>query len=192
MPSNSKQIPAPSSIPLRRALTLAATFVALLAAFVLASVATAGNGGVGGDGGGGGGGGGGGDYTFPVVGNHSYGDGFGAGRNHQGQDVFAKCGKDLVAVADGKIQLRDKHSSAGNYVVLDVDGSKTDFAYMHLKRRALFGEGARVKKGERIGAVGDTGNASGCHLHFEMWSRPGYYEGGEPLRRVTRFLKSLD
>ena len=36
----------------------------------------------------------------------------------------------------------------------------------------------RVKTGQPIGNVGDSGNASGCHLHFEIWSAPGWYEGG--------------
>jgi murein DD-endopeptidase MepM/ murein hydrolase activator NlpD len=39
---------------------------------------------------------------------------------------------------------------------------------------------ARVAAGQRVGAVGDSGNASGCHRHFEIWTAPGWYEGGEP------------
>ena len=47
------------------------------------------------------------------------------------------------------------------------------------------GDGDRVRTGERIGAVGKTGNASGegCQLHFELWPH-GYRNGapGDPLR----------
>ena len=164
--------------------------LAALASVSLASVALAGGGGVtlGGDGGGGGGH----QYMFPVQAPHQYGDGFGAGRGHQGQDVFARCGSKLVANHTGRVQMVGSHSSAGNYIVLDADGTGNDYAYMHLKQKAIPRKGSNVRKGEKIGEVGDTGNASGCHLHFEKWTSPGYYEGGQASRSVTKALKSWD
>jgi murein DD-endopeptidase MepM/ murein hydrolase activator NlpD len=63
---------------------------------------------------------------------------------------------------------------------------------MHLKKKAIPREGSKVKRGEKIGEVGDTGNASGCHLHFEKWTAPGYYEGGHASRSVTKALKKWD
>ncbi len=164
----------------------------LVASVALSSVAFADGGGVGTGGGGGGGGGGGHNYIFPLQAPHDYGDGFGAGRGHQGQDVFARCGSKLVANHTGRVQTIDRHSSAGNYIVLDADGTGIDYAYMHLKQKAIPREGSNVRKGEKIGEVGDTGNASGCHLHFEKWTAPGYYEGGHASRTVTKALKSWD
>lgn len=201
MPSYHKHTPSavPQRSKLRAPLALLATAAALIAPVFVTSQATAGNGGIGsggtGSGGGGGddGGNGGGEaFTFPIEGRHTYGDGFGAGRNHQGQDVFAKCGKDLVAVRNGKVQSVDYHSSAGNYIVIDVEGSGRDYTYMHLKKKAIVRKGSKVRMGQKIGEVGETGNASGCHLHFEKWSAPGYYEGGRALSSVTKSLKAWD
>ena len=194
MPSYHKHIPPAVNqrSKLRAPLALLATSAALIAPVLVTSPATAGNGGIGSGGGGGGGGGSGEPYTFPVEGKHTYGDGFGAGRGHQGQDVFARCGKNLVAVRNAKVQTRGTHSSAGNYIVLDVEGSGLDFTYMHLKKKAIPREGSKVRKGQKIGEVGATGNASGCHLHFEKWSSPGYYEGGSAKPSVTKSLKKWD
>jgi murein DD-endopeptidase MepM/ murein hydrolase activator NlpD len=121
-----------------------------------------------------------GNGLFPVVGKHTYGDGLGAGRDHQGQDLLADCGKRVVAAQAGRVQQREYHGAAGNYVVIDGKGQR-DAVYMHLMRAAEVGKGERVAAGETIGRVGDTGNTSACHLHFELWSDPGYYEGGKPI-----------
>ena len=131
-------------------------------------------------------------YIFPLPRTTTYGDGFGAGRGHQGQDVFASCGSKLIAHHGAACRLVDRQSSAGNYIVLDADGTGIDFVYMHLKQKAIPREGSKVSKGEKIGEVGDTGNASGCHLHFEKWTAPGYYEGGNASRTVTKALKKWD
>ena len=132
------------------------------------------------------------DHTFPVPSRHSYGDGVGAGRDHQGQDIFARCGKRVLAARGGRVQLRDTHYAAGNYLVVDGRRTRVDYVYMHLRRNALAREGERIANGERIGKIGQSGNASGCHLHFEMWSRPGYYEGGHFMRSVTKHLRRWD
>ena len=118
------------------------------------------------------------DHKFPLRGKHTYGDGLGAGRGHQGQDVFARCGKKLVAARGGRVQTSSFQSSAGYYLVIDGRKTGKDYVYMHMERRGRAKEGERVKTGEVIGFESDTGNASGCHLHFELWSAPGWYEGG--------------
>jgi murein DD-endopeptidase MepM/ murein hydrolase activator NlpD len=131
------------------------------------------------------------DHHFPLPAKHSYGDGIGAGRNHQGQDVFAKCGKPVVAARGGKVQTVQYHSAAGYYVVIDGRKTGVDYAYMHLSRKGRPKLGEKVKTGERIGFNDETGNASGCHLHYEMWSAPGWYEGGSPID-PTKSLKKWD
>jgi murein DD-endopeptidase MepM/ murein hydrolase activator NlpD len=135
-------------------------------------------------------------YKFPVRAGHTYGDGYGAprsGHTHQGQDISAKCGKRIVAVRGGRIQYRGYQASgAGYYVVVDGKSTGHDYVYMHLRPHGLPKRGQKVRTGEPIGTVGETGNASGCHLHFEMWTKPGWYEGGRAMPSVTRHLRAWD
>ena len=131
-------------------------------------------------------------YRFPLPAVHGYGDGFGAGRGHQGQDVFADCGATLRAARGGRVQWNRSHSAAGYYLVIDGKRTKRDFMYAHMLSPSPLQEGDRVRTGQRIGQVGATGNASGCHLHFEVWSGPGWYEGGHPLPSVRGLLKAWD
>jgi murein DD-endopeptidase MepM/ murein hydrolase activator NlpD len=127
------------------------------------------------------------DHVFPVRGRHDYGGAnadFGSGRSghsHQGHDVFARCGTRMVAARGGRVQYAGYHGAAGNYLVIDGAGTGTDYAYMHLAQPSPFRTGDRVYTGQEIGAVGETGNASGCHLHFELWRSPGWYDGGRPF-----------
>lgn len=127
------------------------------------------------------------DHQFPIRGRHDYGEGaarFGAGRSghtHQGHDVFAKCGTPLVAARGGVVKFAGWQGNAGNYLVIDGQATGVDYAYMHMAEPPLFKKGDVVRTGEQIGFVGDTGDAHGCHLHFEEWSAPGWYTGGSPL-----------
>ena len=104
-----------------------------------------------------------------------------AGHSHQGHDVFAECGTPMVAARGGKVKFKQYHAAAGNYVVIDGAASDVDYVYMHLAEPSPFAPGDRVYTGQRIGAVGETGNARGCHLHFELWGAPGWYDGGKPF-----------
>jgi murein DD-endopeptidase MepM/ murein hydrolase activator NlpD len=126
------------------------------------------------------------DNVFPIRGRHAYGGAagrFGAGRggrSHQGQDVFAACGTRLVAARGGTVKFAGYQRLAGNYIVIDGAGTDEDYAYMHMAQPSPFQTGDRVYTGQTIGLVGDTGDAHGCHLHFELWSGPGWYSGGSP------------
>jgi murein DD-endopeptidase MepM/ murein hydrolase activator NlpD len=127
------------------------------------------------------------DNIFPVRGRHDYGGAgadFGSGRaghSHQGHDVFAKCGTRMVAARGGRVKFKQYHAAAGHYLVIDGAGTDIDYVYMHLDQPSAFSPGDRVYTGQTIGAVGDSGNARGCHLHFELWGAPGWYDGGEPF-----------
>ena len=128
---------------------------------------------------------------FPIRGAHGYGDAiarFGGARHHQGQDVFAACGTPLVAARGGVVRFRQYQSRAGNYLIIDGQRTGVDFGYMHLKSPALVAPGDRVRTGEPIGYVGRTGDATACHLHFEMWTPPGWYDGGQPFDPLPSLL----
>ena len=121
---------------------------------------------------------------FPIRGPHGYGEyaaRFGGGRGHQGQDVFASCGTPLVAARGGTVKFKQYHARAGNYIVIDGQKTGIDYAYMHMRKPAIVNAGDRVRTGQLIGYVGRTGDASACHLHFEMWKAPGWYDGGSPF-----------
>jgi len=126
-------------------------------------------------------------YEFPILGAHEFGMGagrFGAARSghtHQGQDVMADCGLPLVAARGGIVQYSGYQSAAGNYIVIDGKGTSLDFMYAHLAEPSPLQTGEPVRTGQPIGIVGDTGDATACHLHFEIWTAPGWYEGGSPI-----------
>ena len=133
-------------------------------------------------------------YSFPLRAHHTYGDGFGApraGHRHEGQDVFANCGTPIYAARGGVVKDNKYQSAAGNYVVIDGADTGYDFFYAHLRKPSPLKIGQHVMTGQRIGQVGDTGDAVGCHLHFEMWSPPGWYSGGHPFDPLP-YLKAWD
>ena len=131
-------------------------------------------------------------HVFPVQGPHgtrgAIGE-FGAprdgGRTHEGFDVVASCGTPLVAVRGGRVRSRGFDPVLyGNYLLIHGEGERRSYFYAHLRRPAGVRRGERVFTGERVGAVGETGNARtvGCHLHFEIHVN-GHPIDPEPLLR---------
>ena len=86
---------------------------------------------------------------------------------HKGVDISTRFGKEVVAPADGLVVTSAFDSSDGNYIKIDHGhGLATGFA--HLSRMAVK-QGVRVKKGQIIGYVGDTGRSTGSHLHYAVF-----------------------
>ncbi|GJF34894.1 hypothetical protein KNE206_75940 [Kitasatospora sp. NE20-6] len=83
---------------------------------------------------------------------------------HTGADYAAPEGTPCVAVLDGSISRTGTDTSFGNFLVLRAGGF--DYWYCHLSHRDV-GNGANVSAGDQVGRVGQTGNATGPHLHFE-------------------------
>ncbi|HXV05922.1 MAG TPA: peptidoglycan DD-metalloendopeptidase family protein [Solirubrobacterales bacterium] len=136
-------------------------------------------------------------FAFPVAGPHDFGgpaDRFGApraGHTHQGQDVLAACDTPLVAARGGTVQYAGFEANAGNYIVIDGVSTGFDMVYMHLREPSPLKKGMTVRTGQPIGVVGQTGDATACHLHFEIWTAPGWYEGGHPIDPLP-FLERWD
>jgi murein DD-endopeptidase MepM/ murein hydrolase activator NlpD len=95
-------------------------------------------------------------------------------RPHNGVDFAAPIGTPVRAVADGVVVTAAFSGGAGNMIKLQ-HGDRYSTAYLHLSRIAKnVRPGARVTRGQVIGAVGMTGLATGPHLHFSFFDRGRY------------------
>lgn len=102
----------------------------------------------------------------------TYTDARSEGRVHNAIDIMAPLGTPVVAATDGTI-VKLFSSEKGGITIYQrgIDG-RAIYYYAHLDRYAgTLAEGARVKRGEVIGYVGNTGNAGpeNYHLHFAIW-----------------------
>jgi len=88
-------------------------------------------------------------------------------RAHKGVDYAAPTGTKVRATADGVVRFVGKQGGYGNAVMLDHQG-QFQTVYGHLSRFGEVRRGQRVSQGEVIGYVGQTGLASGPHLHYEF------------------------
>jgi murein DD-endopeptidase MepM/ murein hydrolase activator NlpD len=133
------------------------------------------------------------EHAFPIRGPHDLGRNpanmFGGGRGHDGQDMFADCGTPVIAATAGTVVRAAFERAAGNYIVLHDHASGEDSVYMHLAHTPRLAEGESVTVGQRIASVGQTGDADGCHLHFELWTAPGWFKGHayDPLPKLRRW-----
>ncbi|HET9466854.1 MAG TPA: M23 family metallopeptidase [Vicinamibacterales bacterium] len=93
-------------------------------------------------------------------------------REHQGIDIFAPRGTPVVASADGWISSTSPNTLGGNVVWLWDSARGHTLYYAHLDRHAVE-RGQRVRKGDVLGYVGNTGNArtTAPHLHFGIYRR---------------------
>jgi len=86
---------------------------------------------------------------------------------HTGMDFSSKSGTPIYATGDGKIsKLRRSRRGYGNHVIIDHGyGYKTLYAHM---KKYIVQKGQKVKRGEVIGYVGNTGTSVAPHLHYEV------------------------
>jgi len=87
-------------------------------------------------------------------------------RAHTGVDYGAPSGAPVRTIGDGQVQFAGRQSGYGNVIEIDHGKGNTTL-YAHLSRVDVQ-RGQAVQRGQRIGAVGATGWATGPHLHFEF------------------------
>ena len=96
---------------------------------------------------------------------------------HTGTDFSVPCGTPVLAATGGTVEIDHGEAWAGPWLVKVVTGP-TSLAtwYAHMQAIEVV-DGQRVVAGQRLGAAGDQGNASGCHLHFEVHLQNGAIYG---------------
>jgi murein DD-endopeptidase MepM/ murein hydrolase activator NlpD len=103
---------------------------------------------------------------------------------HTGIDFSAPVGTPVYATADGVVETSARSGRGlGNRIVIDHGfGYKTLYAYMDELRVR---RGTRVRRGDVIGTVGDTGLSVAPHLHYEV------HLHGEPVNPINYFFLEL-
>ena len=134
-------------------------------------------------------------YAFPVYGDASVADDFGAARQigaHQGNDVFARFGAPVLAVADGVVERVGTLPISGNRLWLRTEAGDA-FFYAHL---SAFSPDAvndrRVEAGTVLGFTGNTGDAEPTppHVHFEI--HPGGKDAIDPHAILLAWQENRD
>jgi murein DD-endopeptidase MepM/ murein hydrolase activator NlpD len=116
-----------------------------------------------------------GSVSFPLPPNSGFYDNHNWGEHsahwasfHTGDDYSVACGTPVLAATAGTIEILTDQEWAGRWLVIVSTGQgKLSTWYAHMEALAV-NAGQRVKPGQVIGAVGEGGNATGCHLHFEL------------------------
>jgi murein DD-endopeptidase MepM/ murein hydrolase activator NlpD len=112
------------------------------------------------------------------------------GRWHTGTDFAVPCGTPVIAASEGRVEIDTHQPWAGRWLVKIVTGS-TSLAtwYAHMQSLTVH-PGQLVHAGEGLGEAGDLGNATGCHLHFEVHLHNGAIYGRDNVD-PSRWLASM-
>jgi murein DD-endopeptidase MepM/ murein hydrolase activator NlpD len=125
----------------------------------------------------------GGGMRWPVGGSNYISQGFRYG--HYAVDIAADYGTPVLAAAAGKVTFTGWRSGGGGYQIWISHGNGMYTTYNHLSAITT-STGAYVAKGERIGRIGESGRATGPHLHFEVWRGP-IWDGGYRVNPLKYF-----
>jgi murein DD-endopeptidase MepM/ murein hydrolase activator NlpD len=96
-------------------------------------------------------------------------DGFNWGKlhHHNAVDIAASCGTPVWASAEGLVLPEAGGRGYGRFVLIEhPNGTRTRYAHLE---QVVVSSGDYVKQRQLIGTVGDTGESTGCHVHFEVY-----------------------
>ena len=120
----------------------------------------------------------GGTFRWPVVGGGNYISQY-FHYGHYGLDIAADYGSEVRAAGAGTVIFAGWKGNGGGYQVWISHGSGLYTTYNHMSAISV-GYGQSVAEGQQVGRVGQSGNATGPHLHFEVWRGP-VWDGGSRL-----------
>ncbi|MEO7664559.1 MAG: M23 family metallopeptidase, partial [Candidatus Limnocylindrales bacterium] len=126
----------------------------------------------------------GGSLLWPVVGGNNYISQY-FHYGHYGLDIAATYGSKVRAAGAGKVIFSGWKNNGGGYQVWLSHGSGLYTTYNHMSAVSV-GAGASVGRGQQVGRIGQSGNATGPHLHFEVW-RGLIWNGGTRLNPLKFF-----
>ena len=93
------------------------------------------------------------------------------GTHHDGVDIANKVGTPVYAVTDGVVLESGPASGYGQWIrVRQDDGTTGVFGHVD---KSFVRKGQKVSAGQKIGTVGNRGNSTGPHLHYEVWNAKG-------------------
>ena len=96
---------------------------------------------------------------------------------HTGIDRVCDTDRTLVAIADGVVtRTSGCGQSYGNHIVYRTADGRT-VLYAHMRDKPALKVGAKIKAGQKLGVMGNTGNSYGAHLHLEIQDSPTWGYG---------------
>jgi murein DD-endopeptidase MepM/ murein hydrolase activator NlpD len=127
----------------------------------------------------------GGSMRWPVIGGGNYVSQY-FHYGHYAIDIAADYGSPVVATASGRVYFAGWKSNGGGWQVWISHGSGIYTTYNHMSAVSV-GAGQWVGKGQRVGRLGQSGWATGPHLHFEVWAGGVPWSGGHQVNPM-RYL----
>ncbi len=136
--------------------------------------------------------------SFPVAGTKAktgsfWGDARDAGKRlHEGIDIFAPKLTPAIAAADGYVTKVDEGGLGGKTVWMKVADRNIHLYYAHLHKQ-LVQDGQTVKKGDTVGLIGNTGNAThtAAHLHFGIYNNEGALDPWPFVNKVVKTAPAI-